>query len=185
MVPPSSPGESKRPVVQVTPAQPTDASRLAAFGRRVFHTAFAADNDPSDLEAYLASAYTPEAQARELADARITTLLARDADGVLLAFAQIRRVEAPECVDDPAALELWRFYVDQAWHGRGVAATLMHAVLDEGRRMGAATMWLGVWERNPRAKAFYAKHGFARVGSHIFVVGSDPQTDEIWQRALT
>ena len=38
-------------------------------------------------------------------------------------------------------------------------------------------MWLGVWERNVRAQAFYRKHGFDRVGSKVFVVGSDPQTD--------
>ena len=38
-------------------------------------------------------------------------------------------------------------------------------------------MWLGVWERNERAKAFYARQGFRQVGRQIFVVGSDPQTD--------
>ena len=179
------PDEPTRPAVQVTPASSADAARLAAFGRRAFHAAFAAGNDPADLDAYLSSAYTRDVQARELAHPAITTLLAQDAEGVLLAFAQIRRAEVPECVDDPASLELWRFYVDQAWHGRGVAAALMAAVLDEAQRLGAVTLWLGVWERTPRAKAFYAKHGFAPVGKHIFVVGNDPQTDEIWQRTLT
>ena len=38
-------------------------------------------------------------------------------------------------------------------------------------------MWLGVWERNPRAIAFYLKAGFVQVGSHVFMVGSDRQTD--------
>ena len=47
------------------------------------------------------------------------------------------------------------------------------------KRRGATSMWLGVWERNERAKAFYAKHGFQKVGSQIFVVGSDPQTDHV------
>jgi RimJ/RimL family protein N-acetyltransferase len=38
---------------------------------------------------------------------------------------------------------------------------------------------LGVWERNARAQAFYRKHGFNRVGRQTFVVGSDPQTDDV------
>ena len=38
-------------------------------------------------------------------------------------------------------------------------------------------LWLGVWERNPRAIAFYRKAGFVEVGSHTFVLGSDPQRD--------
>jgi ribosomal protein S18 acetylase RimI-like enzyme len=47
------------------------------------------------------------------------------------------------------------------------------------RRRGATTLWLGVWERNARAQAFYRKHGFGKVGSQVFVVGSDPQTDDV------
>jgi ribosomal protein S18 acetylase RimI-like enzyme len=182
---PSDGGPLPPPRVLVTRAGPADAVRLAGFGRRVFHAAFAAGNDPADLEAYVASAYTPDAQARELADASVTTLLAQDPEGVLLAFAQVRAADVPECVADETAVELWRFYVDQAWHGRGVARTLMDAACDEARARGARTVWLGVWEHNPRAKAFYAKCGFVPVGTHVFVFGREDQTDEIWQKALT
>lgn len=178
-------GPQPPPRVHVTRATPADAVRLSTFGRRVFYAAFVAGNDPAELEAYVASAYTPEAQARELADASVTTLLAQNPGGDLLAFAQVRAADVPECVDDETAVELWRFYVDQAWHGRGVARTLMDAACDEARARGARTVWLGVWEHNPRAKAFYAKCGFAPVGTHVFVFGREDQTDEIWQKSLT
>jgi hypothetical protein len=46
-------------------------------------------------------------------------------------------------------------------------------------------LWLGGWERNERAKAFYLKTGFKDVGSHLFMVGTDPQTDRILVRGLT
>lgn len=166
-------------------ARPDDAVRLADFGRRVFHAAFAADNNPDDLEAYLSAAYTPDAQAREIADPGVATLLACDEHDALLGFAQVRHAPVPPCVDDPTALEIWRFYVDQAWHGRGVASVLMAAACDEVTRRGGRSAWLGVWERNPRAQAFYRKSGFRPVGSHVFVVGTDPQTDLIWHRPLT
>jgi GNAT superfamily N-acetyltransferase len=81
------------------------------------------------------------------------------------------------------AVELVRFYVDQAWHGQGIAHTLMQKVRDEAARM-KKTMWLGVWERNLRAIRFYAKAGFVDVGSHMFQLGRDRQTDRImWQPA--
>ena len=172
------------PPVAVRRAVAADAGRLSAFGHRVFHATFAADNDPADFEAYLSSAYTPEAQAREIDDPAITTLLACGPGDELLAFAQVRSSAVPECVADPSGLELWRFYVDQAWHGRGVARVLMDAVYADARRRRAATLWLGVWEHNPRAQAFYRKCGFSPVGSHVFMVGSDPQTDQIWERRL-
>ena len=49
---------------------------------------------------------------------------------------------------------------------------------------GARTVWLGVWERNLRAQAFYRKHGFAPIGSQIFMFGTEPQTDQVWVRSI-
>ena len=45
-------------------------------------------------------------------------------------------------------------------------------------------LWLGVWERNPRAQAFYRKSGFADVGSQVFLVGTDAQTDRVMELIL-
>ena len=59
----------------------------------------------------------------------------------------------------------WAFYVDRAWHGRGVAALLMDAEPLQG---GRENPWLGV-ERNDRARAFYVKCGFVDAGEHISV----------------
>ncbi len=41
---------------------------------------------------------------------------------------------------------------------------------------------LGVWESNHRALAFYRKIGFVLVGSHVFMVGPDPQNDLLLAR---
>ena len=45
-------------------------------------------------------------------------------------------------------------------------------------------MWLGVWEHNRRALAFYRKRGFKVVGAHIFQVGDDAQNDLLMARKL-
>ena len=60
----------------------------------------------------------------------------------------------------------------------------MAAVDTTARTLGTDALWLGVWERNPRAQAFYRTCGFAVVGTHTFVVGSDPQTDHVMARPL-
>jgi ribosomal protein S18 acetylase RimI-like enzyme len=82
-------------------------------------------------------------------------------------------------------LELKRLDVARAWHGQRVAQALMDVALDAARARGARTVWLGVWERNPRAIAFYAKYGFTRVGEHTFVLGADAQTDWVLARSFT
>jgi GNAT superfamily N-acetyltransferase len=156
-----------------------DASVLAEFAARTFADTFGADNRPEDMQAHLAASYGVRQQTAELADPSVITLLAHR-DGVLVAYAQVRRRNPPPCVTQELPVELHRFYVDRAAHGGGVARDLMLAVHDAARDLGARHLWLGVWERNPRAIAFYAKCGFVRVGSHDFVVGVDRQTDQVF-----
>ena len=161
----------------------SDAAALSAFGRRLFRETFAAENNPDDLGAYLDRAYTETQQREELEDPAIETLLLEDG-GLLVAFAQLREGAAGNGVDGERPIELWRFYVDFPWHGQGVASTLMTAVEAAARSRGARTLWLGVWERNIRAQAFYRKQGFTVVGSQIFMIGSDPQRDLIMSKNL-
>ena len=62
---------------------------------------------------------------------------------------------------------------------------LMHAAREAAQELGGLHIWLGVWERNPRAIAFYLKSGFVQVGSHVFTVGSDRQTDFVFVSPLS
>ncbi len=156
---------------------------MADLAATTFRDAFGADNRPEDLALHLARSYGPAQQAAELAHPSIITLLAYDT-AELVGFAQLRRVRPPSCVDPANAIELWRFYVARAWHGSGVAQELMAAVVQAARDAGGATLWLGVWERNPRAQAFYRKSGFGDVGTQTFLVGTDEQHDRIMAMSL-
>ena len=160
-----------------------DAAFLAELAARTFRDTFAADNRPEDMALHLSTAYGLAQQRSELSDPAIVTLVAEHADA-LVAFAQLRHGDAPECVTGPAPIELLRFYLAAEWHGRGLAQQLMSQVLDAARIFDAETLWLGVWERNARAIAFYRKAGYVDVGSHTFVVGTDHQTDRILTRSL-
>jgi ribosomal protein S18 acetylase RimI-like enzyme len=156
-----------------------DASALAEFAARTFADTFAGDNSLEDMQAHLASSYGVRQQTAELADPSVITLLAHR-DGMLVAYAQVRRKPPPPCVTQEQPVELHRFYVDRAAHGGGVASKLVLAVHDAARELGGRHLWLGVWERNSRAIAFYSKSGFVHVGSHDFFVGADRQTDQVF-----
>lgn len=169
--------------ISVRTGEERDAPALAELAARTFLDAFAADNRPEDMALHVSRAYGPAQQRRELLDPDLTTLLA-EVDGELAGYAQLRVGAPPDCVTGDAPVELWRFYIARHWHGHGVAQALMRRVEDEARRRGAATLWLGVWERNARALAFYLKTGFADAGAHVFLLGTDAQTDRILARRL-
>jgi diamine N-acetyltransferase len=70
------------------------------------------------------------------------------------------------------------------WHGRGVSRPLMDAAIAEARARGGQRIWLGVWEENPRAIAFYRKCGFIEVGTQDFRLGNDLQRDRVMSMEL-
>ena len=162
-------------------AVPPDAAALARFAERTFREAFAAQNTPENMDLHCAATYGEAIQGREIVDPHIETVLYHDA-GDLLGYGQLRWGPAPPCVAAALPAEVQRLYVDPHWRGRGVARTLMAELLARAARGGADQVWLGVWERNPRAIAFYGKHGFVEVGAQVFQLGGDPQRDLVFVR---
>lgn len=165
--------------LKIRHASAADAAALAEFGARTFFETFSADNSAEDMARHLTSAWSPDLQRAEIEDPRLDTLLAVDPQGGFAGFAQLHAGRAPDCVETHKPVELKRFYIDKPWQGRGLARELMAAVERAAKARGARELWLGVWERNERAQAFYRKCGFRAVGTQIFVVGSDPQTDKV------
>jgi ribosomal protein S18 acetylase RimI-like enzyme len=174
--------------VTIRRATAADAPALSRLAAATFRETFAGDNTPDDIEHYITAAFTPEQQAIEIADSSSTVLLAERQDDrgrtELVGYAHVVSGDVPESVPGVAPLELKRIYVAKAWQGRRVAQALMDASIEAARARGARTLWLGVWERNPRAVAFYVKYGFARVGEHTFVLGQDRQTDWLFARPI-
>ena len=164
-------------------ARSADAQALAALAEATFRDTFADANTPADMDRHCATAYGEAIQAQEIASPARVTLLAEQ-DRRLVGYAQVRWSASPPCVEARAPGEIQRLYVVRDCHGRGVAHDLMHACLAALAARGADVAWLGVWERNPKAIAFYRKFGFREVGAHVFTVGSDAQRDIVMVRAV-
>ncbi len=160
-----------------------DAHLLAELGARTFSEAFADDNTHEDMSAYLASSFNVEKQAEELTDPHSVFLIA-EADEVAVGYAMLRAGDVEDGITGDKPVELVRLYVSRESLGTGVGAALMQAGIGEAKRQGYQTLWLGVWEHNTRAQAFYRKWNFHEVGTHVFQLGDDPQTDILMQRSL-
>ncbi len=161
-------------------ANVADAAAFARFAVQVFHQTYGADTAPQDLQAYCATAFAASLLAAELTDPAIASWLA-EAGGRVVGYVQVARGEPrPACVAPNDAAALLRLYVDPAWHGRGLAAQLMALARHSASAFGSRHLWLSVWERNPRAIAYYRKSGWVEVGQAEFVVGHDRQRDKVF-----
>ena len=167
----------------VRPATISDAAALAALAVRTFRATYIPASAAADVEAYIGAHFSAERQAEEIAGGAMATLIGLDGTEPR-AYVQLRW-DAPNAgVVAERPVEVARFYVDAPLHGSGASHTLMRAALDAAIARGADAAWLGVWERNARAIAFYTRWGFAPVGSQTFVMGSDAQRDRVLARTL-
>jgi len=159
----------------------SDAKKLADLARKTFLDAFSKQNTLEDLDIHCQSSYGEAIQSSEIIDPQYVTLVAEQGDE-LVAYSQLRWGEFPGCVSAISPGEIQRLYVDKLWHGKGLAQDLMSDCLKIMQERNTDIVWLGVWEKNPRAIFFYKKFGFKEVGEHIFTLGSDRQRDIILAR---
>jgi GNAT superfamily N-acetyltransferase len=176
-------GGSPRPSVSVRVACPDDSVLLAELGARTFYDAFAQDNDPDDMTAYMVEAFGAEVQAAELAEPDTTFLIA-EFEGIPVGYARLRRNPVPATIPGARPIEIARLYAEQEWIGRGVGRALMESALELGSAQGCDTIWLSTWDRNERGLAFYRRWGFEVVGEGEFLVGSDVQRDLLVARMI-
>jgi ribosomal protein S18 acetylase RimI-like enzyme len=160
-----------------------DAAMLSKLGARTFYDTFAKDNTPENIKLHLENSFSTEIQFNELSQPDIIFLIAEN-DGSTMGYAQLMIDGREESVKGIKTLEIRRIYVSQESIGTGVGKELMSACIAEAKQRGCDSIWLGVWEKNPRAINFYKKFEFTEVGTHIFTVGDDPQTDLIMELIL-
>ncbi len=165
-----------------------DVELLAELGRRTFEEAFGADNRPEDMAAHLATAFVPAQIAADLARPEVAYLVAdRITPGrtpEAIGYSSLAPEPAPPCVKGARPLRLVKLYVVAEAIGAGVGGALLAEGVALARRGGHGSLWLGVWEHNHRARAFYARWGFQEVGTEPFRLGSDLQTDLLLERPV-
>ena len=164
-------------------ATPEDAKLISELGARTFYEAFAQDNSPESMEAYLRDSFSPAIQFRELSEPDSVFLIA-ELSANPIGYAQLVVNSTAEVIRGRKPLELRRIYASREYVGQGVGKALMKATIEEARQRGCDCVWLGVWEKNQRAIEFYKKWGFHVVGTHPFVLGADQQNDFIMELEL-
>jgi ribosomal protein S18 acetylase RimI-like enzyme len=168
---------------QVRRATAADNVLLADLGAETFAHSFGAANTLDDMREYLAASFSPSKQARELEEPA-SSFLILEHEGETVGYARLSLGPAPSSIAARKPMEIVRFYSRKEWIGKGVGPALMQECLNAAVSFGCDAVWLSVWDRNPRAIAFYRKWGFEQVGMRKFRLGSDLQNDLVMARAM-
>lgn len=149
--------------------------------KETFKDTFAQFNTSDDMETYLNTAYTLE---------KLTQSLLNDYTWVYFIYyrdqiAGYLKLNSNQAQSEPMGddyLEVECIYIRQAFKRQGLGQLLLQKAYDMAQALHKTKIWLGVWEHNPAAIAFYKKQGFVQKESHSFWVGQDEQTDYIMEK---
>ena len=159
------------------------ADAIATLSRSTFYDTFAKDNTPEDMDLFLDHVFTHQALVAEVGAPNNIFLLAKEGD-TLVGYARLREFNQPPELAGVETLEIARLYAITNSIGKGVGSMLMQRALDIARALNKSVAWLGVWEHNHRAIAFYRKWGFEKFADHLFMLGNDAQTDHLMKRKV-
>lgn len=159
-------------------AEVADAKSLALLAEETFRQAFAQENTIADMNHYCSKSFSEKIQSDEISNRKIITLVI-EYDNEMVGYSQLHWGDGPKCINTNDVGEIRRIYIRRLWHGKGVALQLMKASIEQLKEKSNRGIWLGVWEKNPRAIAFYKKLGFIVMGEHKFMLGEDLQRDII------
>ena len=160
-----------------------DLDALRRIGQQTYDETFRSMNSPETMEAYLSEAFDSEKLRAELQNPHCRFFFLY-ADGELAGYLKLNDAPAQTDIKDPESLEVERFYIRSEHQGKGLGRLLMRHVLEVAAESRVSYIWLGVWERNLDAIAFYERMGFREAGRHEFRMGNEVQSDLLMRKAL-
>lgn len=161
----------------------SDLENLRELAYQTFDDTFGHLNTPENMQVYLEKAFSREKLQDELTNP-LSRFFFLAQGSQLVGYLKINEGEAQTDLKDSASLEIERIYIKKEFQGYGLGKKLIEQAVEIAVKEGKQYLWLGVWEKNQKAIAFYKKMGFREVGTHHFYMGDEKQRDFIMRRDL-
>ncbi len=169
--------------LQIRKAAAGDARLLSVLASATFYEAYFEQDDPHDLADYIVESFEVDSVREQLADPRTSFFIAYR-DDLAVGYAKLVDDSREPCVRAANTIELKRIYIlERVWR-QGIGEALLYHCIEEAKRLGKDSIWLGVWQLNSRARPFYEKHGFEKRGTLEFPYGDSVGINDVMERPV-
>lgn len=169
--------------VEIRVCSREDLQKLQEISIETFNDTFKDQNSPDNMRAYLERAFNAKQLEAELSNSCSDIFFVYYNDE-LAGYLKLNRDEAQSEKMSDASLEIERIYIKKKFQKHGLGKYLLNQAIETALEHNKKKIWLGVWERNDNAIAFYNKMGFVQTGSHSFYMGDEEQIDFILVKTL-
>jgi len=169
--------------INITPCKAEQLELLRDISIETYQYTFADSNSDELMQQYFRDALNLEKLSLELQTTGSYFYFIY-VDQEVAGFLKVNIDDAQSDYSDEIGLEVERFYIRQSYLRRGLGKTLMQFAYGVAQKFNKNSIWLGVWEGNLRARAFYESQGFYHIGEHPFDMAGDIQTDLVLKKDL-
>jgi ribosomal protein S18 acetylase RimI-like enzyme len=160
-----------------------DSRELREISVDTFNETFKDQNSPEHLNAYLEKAFNLKQLEQELANISSQFFFVYFNHEVA-GYLKVNTDDAQSETMGDESLEIERIYVKKKFQKHGLGKHLLNNAMEIAMEQKKKKIWLGVWEENKNAIAFYQKKGFVQTDAHSFYMGDDEQVDLIMTKTL-
>jgi diamine N-acetyltransferase len=160
-----------------------DLHDLKEISTETFNETFRDQNSPENMRVYLEKAFNLKQLESELSIISSQFFFIYF-DKEVAGYLKLNIDDAQSEEMGIESLEIERIYIKNGFQRHGLGKCLLNKAVEIALELNKKKLWLGVWEKNENAIAFYKKLGFVQTGSHSFYMGDEEQTDLIMVRTL-
>ncbi|MCU0442000.1 MAG: GNAT family N-acetyltransferase [Bacteroidia bacterium] len=169
-------------LLHVKKANVNDVALLATLGAQTFYDTFHMHHTKADMDMYLQQAYNEAYIAENLANPMVYYAIAYQGEEAV-GYTKLKLASSHPMLSGKQ-VELEKIYVLQTALGSGAGKILMDHIIEIAKQQQCTWMFLGVWEENKRAVAFYQKYGFELFTTRTFQLGTNLCDDFLMKKAL-
>ncbi|TCN13571.1 ribosomal protein S18 acetylase RimI-like enzyme [Bacillus sp. BK006] len=160
-----------------------DVNHLQHISCKTFNETFKDQNSLENMKAYLEKAFTVEQLEKELSNTS-SQFFFMYVNHEIAGYLKVNTDDAQSEEMGKEALEIERIYIGNNFQKQGLGKHLFNKAVEIATTLNKKKIWLGVWEKNKNAIAFYKKQGFVQTRSHSFYMGDEEQIDFIMVKTL-
>ncbi|WP_410768082.1 GNAT family N-acetyltransferase [Fontibacillus sp. BL9] len=170
-------------IINLKKCIPEDLHELQEMSYETFMETFKHQNSPENMNAYLEKAFNLNQLEKELSNISSKFFFVYF-DNEAAGYLKVNTHDAQSEDMGDESLEIERIYIKHKFQKHGLGKYLLNKAVEIAMECSKKKIWLGVWEKNENAIAFYKKMGFVQTGAHSFYMGDEEQTDLIMSKSL-
>ncbi|MBM7097581.1 GNAT family N-acetyltransferase [Bacillus sp. H-16] len=160
-----------------------DSRNLQEIGCETFNETFRDQNSPENMKAYLEKAFNLKQVEKELSNDSSQFFIVY-LENEVAGYLKVNTGDAQSEEMGDESLEIERIYIKRNFQKHGLGKYLLNKAIEIALEQNKHKIWLGVWEQNESAIAFYKRMGFVQTATHSFYMGDERQIDLIMIKTL-